>query len=143
MKRFMKTFSGRCQVYMSNETVVGNCLNFSITALLRPLQKPHKMPPNYSYLLYDSEEVPLRVKGSSLKLAVEMADYCCSSKTKECKEVLLSGDFSARADFNITLDSSTTIVNGATLGKLSIEHGETIPHQMNLIKVWKLIELSL
>ena len=57
------------------------------------------------------------------------------NQKKVCKEVKLSGDFSARADFNIILDSSTHIVDGAVLGELLIEHGKVKAHNMNLIKV--------
>ena len=140
-KRFLKSFSGRCQVFMSSETVIGNLLNFSIAALLHPLQECHEIPKNYDYMLYDSEKTPMTVKGSSLKLTVELAEYCSSKESMIfCEEVQLSGDFSARADFNIALDSSNPFVDGAVLGKLSIEHGEAKAHKMNLIKVilWQL-----
>ena len=135
-KRLLKSFSGRCQVFMSSETVIGSLLNFSIAALLHPLQEFHEIPKNYDYMLYDSEKTPMTVKGSSLKLTVELAEYCSSKESKIfCEEVQLSGDFSARADFNIVLDSSNPFVDGAVLGKLSIEHGEANAHKMNLIKV--------
>jgi hypothetical protein len=78
----------------------------------------------------------MTVKGTSLKLTVELADYSFSKESKVfCEEVELSGDFSDRADFNIALDSSTILIDGAVLGKLSIEHGEVKAHKMNLIKV--------
>ena len=135
-KRFLKSFSGRCQVFMSSETVIGNLLNFNIAALLHPLQESHEIPKNYDYMLYDSEKMPMTVKGSSLKLTVELTDYYSSKESKIFyEEVQLSGDFSARADFNIALDSSTPFVDGVVLGKLSIEHGEANAHKMNLIKV--------
>jgi hypothetical protein len=135
-KKFLKSFSGRCQVFMSSETVIGNILNFSIAALLHPLQEFHEIPKNYDYMLYDSEKTPMTVKGTSLKLTVELADYSFSKESKIfCEEVELSGDFCARADFNIALDSSTLFIDGAVLGKLSIEHGEVKAHKMNLIKV--------
>ena len=135
-KRLLKSFSGRCQVFMSSEIVIGNLLNFSIAALLHPLQEFHEIPKNYDYMLYDSEKTPMTVKGSSLKLTVELADYYSSKESKIfCEEVQLSGDFSARADFDIVLDYSNPFVDGAVLGKLSIEHGEANAHKMNLIKV--------
>ena len=135
-KRLLKSFSGRCQVFMSSEIVIGNLLNFSIAALLHPLQEFHEIPKHYDYVLYDSEKTPMTVKGSSLKLTVELADYYSSKEPKIfCEEVQLSGDFSARADFNIVLDYSNPFVDGAVLGKLSIEHGEANAHKMNLIKV--------
>ena len=87
-------------------------------------------------MLYDSEKTPITVKGSTLKLTVELADYYSSKESKIfCEEVQLSGDFSARADFDIVLDYSNPFVDGAVLGKLSIEHGEANAHKMNLIKV--------
>ena len=135
-KRFFKRFSGRCQVFLSSGTVIGNLLNFNIAALLHPLQESHEIPKNYDYMLYDSEKTPMTVKGSSLKLTVELADYYSRKESKIFyEEVQLSGDFSARADFNIALDSSTPFVDGVVLGKLSIEHGEANAHKMNLIKV--------
>ena len=79
-KWLLKSFSGRCQVFMSSETVIGNVLNFSITALLHPLQELHKIPNNYDYKLYDSEK---KVKGSSLKLTVELADYYSGKEPKK------------------------------------------------------------
>ena len=134
-KWLLKSFSGRCQVFMSSETVIGNVLNFSITALLHPLQECHEIPDNYVYKLYDSEKMPIKVKGSSLKLTVQLADYYSKEPKKVCKEVRLSGDFSARADFNIILDSSTCIIDGAVLGELLIEQGKVKAHTMNLLKV--------
>ena len=135
-KKALKRFSGRCQVFMSSEAVIGSLLSFSIAALLHPLQEFHEIPKNYCYMLYDSEKTPITVKGSTLKLTVELADYCSSKKSKiYCKEVELSGDFSTREEFDIELDSSTLLVVGAVLGKLSIEHGQGKAHTMNLIKV--------
>ena len=134
-KKLMKTFSGRCQVFMSSEVVINNRLNFSITALLHPLQEDHETPKSYDYLLHDSEKIPITVRGSSLKLTVELADYCHSDK-KFLEEVELSGDFCARAEFNIdSIDSTITLVDGAVLGKLLIKHGGKKTHRMNLKKV--------
>jgi hypothetical protein len=87
-------------------------------------------------MLYDSEKTPMTVKGSRLKLTVEIADYYSSNESKIfCEEVQLSGDFSARADFSITLDSSTRFIDGVVLGKLSIEYGEDTAPKMSLIYI--------
>ena len=129
-------YIGRCQVFMSSEIVIENYLNFSIAALLHPLQEFHEIPKNYDYMLYDSEKTQIKVRRPNLKLIVELEDFCNSKEPKRfCEEVQLSGDFSARADFNIILDSTTCFVDGAVLGKLLIEHGEAKAHKMNLIKV--------
>ena len=142
-KKLLKSFSGRCQVFMSSETRVGNILNFSIAAILLPYQEFHRTPRNYDYVLYDSEQTRIMVRGACLKLTLALADNCipeCSNKdTNFCQEVELSGDFSARADFNIKLDSSTTLVDGAVLAELSIHQGEIKSHTMNLIKVMILL----
>ena len=135
-RRLVETFSGRCQVFMSSETIVGKFLNFSIAALFHPLQEFHQIPTNYECILYDSEKTPITVKGSSLKLTIELPSYFSLCEAEKFREDLeLCGNFSARADFNIALDSSATLVEGSVVGKLLIEHGEHTPHKMNLIKV--------
>ncbi len=134
-KRFLKRFSGRCQVFMSREIVVGNLLTFGIAAVLHPLQECDEILKNYEYELCDSEKTPLVVKGSSVNLTVELDDHYCSNTTKKfCEEVELSGDFKARADFKIQIDSNIIIADEAILGTFSVGHGEVIAHKMTLIK---------
>ena len=130
----LKRFSGRCQVFMSRETVVGNYLTFSIAAVLCPLQECHQILKNYEYELCDSEQTPVVVKGSSIKLTVELDDNYEAVCKKFCEEVELSGEFQARADFKIKLDSNATIVDEAVLGDFTVEYGGIKAHRMNLIK---------
>ena len=88
-------------------------------------------------MLFDSQKMPLVVRGSSLKLTVELADYYATNKDKSiCEEIELSHvEFKAQAYFNFALDSNITLVDGARLGTLIIEDGVVKPHKMTLIKV--------
>ena len=138
-KKLVKSSLERCQVFMSKEVVVGNCLTFTVTALLHPISEDRENPRNYPYMLDDSQDMPLVIKGSNVKLTFVLADHYCKTNDDKnktfCDEIELSDNLDGQAFIDIELDSSVILADEAKLGNLFISHGDVKPHKRTLIKV--------
>ena len=141
MNFFTEKISGRCQVFMSQEVKYDSFINFGIAVLLYPFQDPYETLQNYDYILFDSG-VPIEIVTGKLQCIIKLNDFLVSGSCtlqEYYKDTRLSKNFSARADFSITLNAkrSSELPRGMTLANLLIKHGHegVEPHEFNLIKV--------
>ena len=137
----VESISGRCQVFMSQETKTSMAINFSIAVLIYPFQEPYASLENYHYILYDSGEKPIEFTVGNLTCAIKLKDELFLKKSlaerqRSYKEsVTLSENFMVRPEFDIELDLSAKLTEGMVLAKLIINHGDVQQHKCNLIKV--------
>ena len=133
---FVKAISGRCQAFMSHETIRGSFLKFGIAVLIYPFKEPYQGLANHPYLLLDSEQ-PFEVTVGEVECQVELLDDLICGVNKKCYKVCsrFSQDNSIRADFCIDLDAAT-VGSGPLSGPIAtllIKHGST-ENKYNLIK---------
>jgi hypothetical protein len=132
----------RCQVFMSQETVIKSQLKFGIIVLFSPYNnEPDSMPQNYKHVLADSDKLDLQVsRHDKIQFAVELDEALLPLR---CKPV--SGLFTItgrqQKSFPIKLDGNAVLSGGLLMGELSIgvKGGQEGNFQtMNLIKVSKI-----
>ena len=131
----------RCQVFMSQETVIESQLMFGIAVLFSPHNNaPDSIPQNYKYVLADSDRLDLQVsRHDKIQFAVELNEALLYLR---CNPGPMTGLFTINGrqqqSFTIKVDENIVLPGGLPMGKLSIgvvggfeENCQT----MNLIKV--------
>ena len=116
-------------------------MNFSVAVMVTPnVQDPSNLSSlaNYHYVLCDSGDKPINLKRGELTIDIEIKCYTSEGVERKqfSKKAQLTGDFTERAVFDIDLDASNQLQEGAVIGRLflSQETNET-KHEFNLIKV--------
>ena len=138
VKSSVKSFSARCQVFMSCVEHVGSehLLSFSVAILVYPFQasKAYETLEQYEYSLFDSGSIPYEFKGCDLTCVLKLNRRLFLQPKPENSELIstdsLSGNFCSRMEFEIELHESVKL-KGA-LGNLSIKHGDVMPHKFSL-----------
>ena len=129
----------RCQVFMSQETVIESQLMFGIAVLFGPHKnEPDSIPQNYKYMLADSDRLDLQVsRHDKIQFSVEFDEALLPLR---CKPIagLFTMNGRQQKSFTIKLDGKVVLSGGLPMGELSIgvkggfeENCQT----MNLIKV--------
>jgi hypothetical protein len=125
----------RCQVFMSQETLVKSQLMFGIAVLYYPYKNEPDSMPDYKHVLADSKRLDLQVsKRDTIQFAVEFNEPLLSLR---CEPI--SGFFAINGrqqmSFVITLDGNVVLSGGAPIGKLSIGVKGGLKQTMILFKV--------
>ena len=138
MKSSVKSFSARCQAFMSYVQHVDSehLLSFNIAILVYPFQasKAYENLEQYEYSLLDSGSIPYEFKGSDLKCTLELKKRLFPEPQPDNRELIstasLSGNFCSRMEFEIELHESVKLKG--VLGNLFIKHGDEMPHKFSL-----------
>ena len=121
---FNSSFSikARCQVFMSQETVIQSQLKFGIAVLFSPHIKnePDSIPKNYNHVLADSDQLDLQVsRHGKIQFAVELEEALLPLRHKPITG-LFAMNGRQQQSFIIKLDGSIVLPEGLPMGKLSI-----------------------
>ena len=129
----------RCQVFMSQETVIESQLIFGIAVLFSPHKnEPDSIPQNYKHVLADSDRLDLQVsRHDKIQFSVELDEALLPLR---CKPIagLFTMNGRQQKSFTIKLDGKIVLSGGLPIGELSIgvQGGfEENCQTMNLIKV--------
>lgn len=129
----------RCQVFMSQETVVKSELMFSIALLFYPYKDERdQVPHNFKHMLADSDLLELEVsKHDKIQFGVEFNEPLLPLK---CPPIagLFAINGRRQKQFNVKVDGNVELSGGLPMGELSIgvKGGLEENHQtMALIKV--------
>ena len=129
----------RCQVFMSQETVIESQLIFGIAVLFSPHKnEPDSIPQNYKRVLADSDRLDLQVsRHDKIQFSVELDEALLPLR---CKPIagLFTMNGRQQKSFTIKLDGKIVLSEGLPMGELSIgvQGGfEENCQTMNLIKV--------
>ena len=137
-RKLKRTFNikARCQVFMSQETLVQEQLVFSISVLFRPYkEEPYPLPHNYKHMLADSDLIDLNVSNDdAIQFGVEFDELLLPQISKP-----VAGHFThtghQQKSFTIKLDSNVELQAGLPIGELSIGVREHNYHTLSLIMV--------
>ena len=129
----------RCQVFMSQETLIQTRLTFSIAVLFYPYkEEPDSVPHNYKYLLADSDLLDLKVlKNDVIQFKVELSALLSSQEqTSINHEDTFKISGRQQKAFFIEIDRNMKLQGGLPMGKLSIgTQQEERYHTLAIIKV--------
>jgi hypothetical protein len=132
----------RCQVFMSQETVIKSQLKFGIIVLFSPYKnEPDSMPQNYKHVLADSDRLDLRVsRHDEIQFTIELDEALLPLR---CEPVtgLFAINSRQQKSFPIKLDGNAVLSGGLLIGELSIGVKGGLEgnfQTMNLIKVSKI-----
>ena len=122
-KVFKQRFNirARCQVFMSQETLIQSQLLFSITVLFNPYkEEPYPVPHNYKHMLADSNLLDLKVTNNDIiQFGVEFDELL---RPQMCKSI--AGSFAVsghqQKSFTIKLEGNIELREGLPMGELSI-----------------------
>jgi hypothetical protein len=125
----------RCQVFMSQETVVKSQLMFGIAVLYYPHKDEPDSMPNYKHMLADSKRLDLQVsRHDKIQFAVEFDEALLPLR---CKPI--AGFFAItgrqQKSFIIKLDGNVVLSGGLPMGELSIGLKGGLTQTMILFKV--------
>ena len=124
----------RCQVFMSQETVIKSQLMFGIAVLFSPHKnEPDSIPQNYKYELADSDQLDLQVsRHDKIQFSVEFNKPLlpCEPKTG-----LFDINGHQQNAFTIELDGNVVLSGGLPIGELSIGVKGGLKQTMILIMV--------
>jgi hypothetical protein len=111
----------RCQVFMSQETVIKSQLMFGIAVLFSPHKdEPDSMPQNYKHVLADSDQLDLQVsRHDKIQFAVKFDEALLPLR---CKPItgLFAITGRQQKSFTIKLDGNMMLSGGLPMGQLSI-----------------------
>ena len=126
----------RCQVFMSQETVIESQLIFGIAVLFSPYKnEPDSIPQNYKYVLADSDRLDLQVsRHDKIQFSVELNEALLPLRCKPIAGVFMRNGRQQKA-FTIKLDGKVQLSGGLPMGELSIGVEGGNCQTMNLIKV--------
>ena len=125
----------RCQVFMSQETVIKSQLMFAIAVLYYPYKDEPDSMPNYKHVLADSKQLDLQVsKHDKVQFAIELDETLLPLRCKPITGLFMIAGRQQKS-FTIKLDGNVVLSEGLPMGELSIGVKGGLKQTVTLFKV--------